>query len=58
MIDAVGILKDSDNSVWLLLIRISLSKYASHKSKAGDLKKLVKGQEKDLATPCNWLDYY
>jgi len=46
VIDAVGVFLCSDATKWLLLIQISLCKYSSHSSKAGDLKKQVVSAKK------------
>ena len=59
VIDAVAVFLGSDATKWLLLIQISLCKYSSHSSKAGDLKKQVVGAEKNTTDKSvDWLQYY
>ena len=59
VIDAVAKLKDQNNNQWLLLVQVSLSCYARHHSKVGDLLKSITWPEKEnRATSANWMQYY
>lgn len=60
VIDVVGKLKDENGEQWLLLIQISLSAYANHKSKAVDLWKNITEPEKTHSSDHDktWLHYY
>ena len=61
VIDAVGLLRDSEKELWLVLIQISMSTYQTHRSKAQNVKDFVNGAEKATCI-CNiqhtLLSYY
>ena len=59
MIDAVARLKDHNDNRWLLLVQVSLSWYARHRSKVADLLKSITWPEKEnRADTVSWMKYY
>ena len=59
VIDAVARLKDHNDNRWLLLVQVSLSWYARHRSKVADLLKSITWPEKEnRADTVSWMKYY
>ena len=59
VIDAVGYLRGKDNISWLVLVKVSLSDYSHHDSKAEDLLKPPVKCELTVDKEANtWLQYY
>jgi len=59
VIDAVGVMeKGSKKKQWLVMIQVSLSPYAAHRSKIGDLLRYVQCQELSHSDHDTFLKYY